>query len=243
MNNNSTKVLIIDDDRVMCETLKDILLESGYRAEYCNTHKEIAHCVVNSQYDVVLLDLTFRGIDENALCKTIHKKSPHTIIFFMSTHSNESELLTYMRLGVHGILKKPFDLDDLIECINHRNTPVLLVVADNKDFCLECKCFLQKEGFYILTAANNDGARDAIFHMRPTVVVLDMDIPDETGDEIFGTIQQNIPRVKIICCACSRATLSQKVARTIAKKGCAYLDKPVKLPELCALVRELTALV
>ena len=54
---DNPKVLIVDDDPRMCDSLKALLSNQGYQLQTCNSGREALECLAKNNFDLVLLDL------------------------------------------------------------------------------------------------------------------------------------------------------------------------------------------
>lgn len=78
MNRNG--ILIIEDDREMCEELAEILRMEGYSVDQANDGNEGKKMVDKGDYDVVLLDLKLPGISGSELIRHIKKNREASVI-------------------------------------------------------------------------------------------------------------------------------------------------------------------
>ena len=115
------KILGIDDNQDLLD-LCDVALESdGHEYTGVSTGKEGLQLIRDKQYDIVLLDLSmpdFSGVDVvDALVEEgiIRKQK---IVIFTASSATEKEYAPLLERGAHSIVKKPLDVDDLLECIN-----------------------------------------------------------------------------------------------------------------------------
>ena len=115
------KILGIDDNQDLLD-LCDVALESdGHEYTGVSTGKEGLQLIRDKQYDIVLLDLSmpdFSGVDVvDALVEEgiIRKQK---IVIFTASSATEKEYAPLLESGAHSIVKKPLDVDDLLECIN-----------------------------------------------------------------------------------------------------------------------------
>ena len=102
--------------------LCDIALRAeGHECTGCHFGKDGLELIRKQQFDIVLLDLSmpeFCGLDVlNALEKDgIANKQK--IVVFTATNPSEEEYRSILKKGVHSILKKPLDIDMLMDHIN-----------------------------------------------------------------------------------------------------------------------------
>ena len=118
------RVLVIDDESVICDACHLVLAEKGYTVDHCMTGKTGLLAIERGAYDVVLLDMKLPDIDGMEILKTVSEKAPAPCVIVMTGYSTMSSAVEAMKLGAADYLAKPFTDDDLIEavekaCSNH----------------------------------------------------------------------------------------------------------------------------
>ncbi len=114
------KILGIDDNEDLLSLCEITLSSEGHEYTGINNGKEGLQAIKDKKFDVVLLDLAipdFSGMDViDALVKEgIMDKQK--IVIFTASSATEKEYGPLLEKGVHSILKKPLDVDALIETI------------------------------------------------------------------------------------------------------------------------------
>ncbi len=114
------KILIVDDDVELTKAVVSTISSVGHDVQFTNESKEGLKLIKEQSQDVVFLDLSmpeFSGIDiiENlAKDGTIKEKK---IVIMTASAANEDELKNLVDLGVHSVLRKPVDIDALLDKI------------------------------------------------------------------------------------------------------------------------------
>jgi CheY-like chemotaxis protein len=114
------KILIIDDDVELTKAVVSTISSVGHDVQFTNDSKEGLKLIKEQSQDVIFLDLSmpeFSGIDiiENlAKDGTIKEKK---IVIMTASAANEEELKNLVDLGVHSVLRKPVDIDALLDKI------------------------------------------------------------------------------------------------------------------------------
>jgi DNA-binding response OmpR family regulator len=113
-------VLIIDDDPDLCDTLRDVLREEGFRV--CIAHDE-AEAVerLRETTRVVLLDLRLPGVDGTAVFQRVHRANPTARVVLITGYPAEMEPMVGRLLdqGVDAVHYKPFDLPRLLKDLGY----------------------------------------------------------------------------------------------------------------------------
>ena len=114
------KILGIDDNEDLLNLCEIALTSEGHEYTGIDNGKEGVDAIKNQKFDIVLLDLSmpdFSGIDVvDALVKDgIMNKQK--IVIFTASSATEKEYAPLLEKGAHSILKKPLDVDVLVETI------------------------------------------------------------------------------------------------------------------------------
>ena len=114
------KILGIDDNKDLLDLCEVVLTSSGYEYTGVLTGKEGLESMRKEKFDLVLLDLSmpeFSGIDViDALDKDDLMKKQKIVIFTASS-ATEKEYGPLLEKGAHSVIKKPLDVDLLVEHI------------------------------------------------------------------------------------------------------------------------------
>ena len=106
------KILIVDDERAICEALSFALCHS-FSVTCCTDGNECLNILRKEEFDVILLDLrlgTYSGMD---ILKEIKNANIKSAIIMMTAFGSERASVEAMRLGAFDYLTKPLDIDEL----------------------------------------------------------------------------------------------------------------------------------
>ncbi len=107
------KVLLLEDDMNLSDTISEYLEEQGYEVDQAFTSEEALEKVYESKYDILLLDVMVPGIDGFELLKKIRKQCEAPAIFITSLDSVENLEKGY-ESGCDDYIRKPFALKELV---------------------------------------------------------------------------------------------------------------------------------
>lgn len=108
------EILVVDDNRDICQLIENILLSEGYDVESCYNPLEFGSIMKKNKPRLIITDLLMSGYDGRTLTKEI-KGNPETEnvkIMMMSAHPDAKTLSE--KAGVDDFLTKPFEIDDLV---------------------------------------------------------------------------------------------------------------------------------
>ena len=110
-------ILIIDDERSVCNACHLILSERGHRVERKMTGETGLKALQSGQYDAVLLDMMLPDINGIDILKIIKKEKPKIRVIVITGYSTVENAVKVMKLGASDFLAKPFTDDELIATI------------------------------------------------------------------------------------------------------------------------------
>ena len=110
---NMNKILIIDDDKELCELIKQCVLQESIEADCCYSGKSGLLQLREKEYQLAILDVMMPGFDGFETLEQIRKESSLPILMFTSKNDSASKVRG-LRAGADDYLTKPFDMDELI---------------------------------------------------------------------------------------------------------------------------------
>lgn len=124
------KVLIIDNDKNICELLRMCLEKEGYSVLISNDGEEGLVKFSALKPDMVLLDVMLPGIDGWQICREIRKKSNIPLIYITSKAEVFDKVLG-LELGADDYIVKPFDVKEVLARMKAVMRRVSLVKSDH----------------------------------------------------------------------------------------------------------------
>jgi len=115
--NQIKNILIIDDEKDLCELLSDTLTSRRYNVACVNTQKEASRIIKRGLPDLVFLDLKLPDGDGMKLISKIKKINPDTVVNVISAYGSEDAKEKAMELGVNRFIDKPFSEQDILRSI------------------------------------------------------------------------------------------------------------------------------
>jgi len=117
----SGKILVVDDERIQRDIVKDILEDEGYEVLTSGSGPEALEQIRRSFVDVVLSDLRMPGMDGVETTLRIHqvhqRLGVQVPIIAMSAHIFPQEVESYLDAGLDGFVGKPIEPDRLNELL------------------------------------------------------------------------------------------------------------------------------
>jgi len=107
------RILVVDDEEAMRESLNDWLKEDGYEVGLAASGKAAVEMVRNGPWDVILLDLKMPGMDGLETLKRIKAERPDAEVLMMTAYATIDTAVEAMKAGAFDYLVKPFDPDEI----------------------------------------------------------------------------------------------------------------------------------
>jgi CheY-like chemotaxis protein len=125
----SQRILVVDDEPLVRESIKMVLNMDGHRVETVSNGAEALEKLAQREYDVVFTDYKMDGMTGEELARAIKTKYPVQIVIMLTAYGNQ---LTQRRPLVDFVLTKPIDILllrlMLLRLVSHKTlkTPVSL---------------------------------------------------------------------------------------------------------------------
>ena len=107
------RILVVDDEMIVCESCKRILEEEGYEVETALSGNEAFEKMKENLFDIVITDLKMPGIDGMEVLRTFHKEYPDVFIIMITGFSTVETAVEAMKLGAFDYIPKPFTPDEV----------------------------------------------------------------------------------------------------------------------------------
>ncbi len=104
------KILIVDDIKETCDTLKEILAEEGYQTFSALTGRTALNTVKKKKPDLVLLDIKMPKMGGIEVLKRIKQIDKDVVVVMITAYGALDTAKEAMRLGAYDYVSKPFDL-------------------------------------------------------------------------------------------------------------------------------------
>ena len=106
-------LLVIEDERALCETIVRSLRRQAYSVDYCYDGEKALELLGVERYDLVLLDLNLPGKDGMTVLRTLRQTDRETRVLILSARSEVEDKVAGLDAGANDYLAKPFHLAEL----------------------------------------------------------------------------------------------------------------------------------
>jgi DNA-binding NtrC family response regulator len=112
-------ILIIDDEKEICESVKMILDYEGYQTDYSLLPSEGLNKIESSPFSALLLDIQMPEMNGFEVLKRVKEKHIHLPVIIITAHGSIENAIKATKLGAFDFIEKPIDRDKLL--ISARN--------------------------------------------------------------------------------------------------------------------------
>ena len=114
-----SRILVIDDERSIRNTLKDILQYEKYDVDLAEDGKHGLELIGKNEYDIVLCDIKMPGMDGIEVLGQIQSSFSDTPVVMISGHGNIDTAVESIKKGAFDYIEKPLDLNRLLITIRN----------------------------------------------------------------------------------------------------------------------------
>jgi PAS domain S-box-containing protein len=116
--NGKIKLLIVDDEEGMRETIKEIFKKRNFQVETASNGKDAIDLIKKEFYNVVILDMRLPDMEGTEVLKSIKKESPDIEVVIITAFASLQSSIDAINEGAYGYLMKPFEMDSLVKVVS-----------------------------------------------------------------------------------------------------------------------------
>ncbi|TWT51187.1 Transcriptional regulatory protein ZraR [Rubripirellula amarantea] len=111
-------VLVVDDERAMCELVETTLTMKGFEVSWCQNAADALERIQQVDIDAVLTDVKMPGTSGIELCEQIHKIRRQLPVVVMTAFGSLETAVSALRAGAYDFVTKPFEIDLLVATLS-----------------------------------------------------------------------------------------------------------------------------
>ena len=205
LSNFMAKIIIIDDERGIRNTLREILADEGHEVEVAENGKQGLEMAQAKAYDLIFSDIKMPEMDGLELLKALKEgeETAETPVVMISGHGDVETAVQALKMGAYDFLLKPLDLNRIL--ITTKNA------LESKNLKQETKQLRRKVVAKGATMVGESAAimrvREIINKVAPTEARVLITGPNGTGKEVVahliheGSARANAPMIEVNCAA------------------------------------------
>lgn len=118
IDNPKAKILAVDDEEIILDSLRRILVVGGYSVDTVDSGKEAIGLVRKNDYDFVFTDLKMPEVDGLDVAKAVKHLRPDIDVVIITGYATVESAVDAMKFGVMDYIQKPFTEDELLDFVN-----------------------------------------------------------------------------------------------------------------------------
>ena len=195
------KILIIDDERAIRNSLSEILSDEGYNVEVAEDGPTAIEMVEKERYDVIFCDIKMPNMEGTEVLEKLRKDGIDSAIIMISGHGDIETAVECIKKGAFDFIQKPLDLNRILITIKNA-TERTQIITENTN--LKKKVFGQQ---MIGESAPIKHLKEMIEKVAPTDARVLITGPNGSGKELVARSlhqQSNrsaMPYIEVNCAA------------------------------------------
>lgn len=194
--NRKQTLLIVEDDLVFADVLKDYAIEKGFEPLLAHSGDVGLEMAVKDLPDAIILDVMLPVMDGWSILKRLkdNPQTKHIPIHMMSAGEVKGEKA--LKEGAIGFLKKPIEQDQLDHAFSVLNSghilynfQTVLIIEDHELQSLAVKEQLVEKGIEVAQAFTGQEALDMLENQTFDCIILDLNLPDASGFDLLDQIK------------------------------------------------------
>ncbi len=105
------KILIVDDEKELCDTLEEILAEEGYRTFSAYSGQSALKMIKKEKPGLVLLDIYMPKMDGIEVLNRVKKIDKKIVVVMITAYGTLDTAKKTLKLGAYDYITKPFDMN------------------------------------------------------------------------------------------------------------------------------------
>ena len=152
-------ILIVEDERALCDTIVRSLRRLAYSVDFCYNGNKALELIEIERYDLILLDLNLPGADGMTVLHTLRETDHETRVLILSARSEVTDKVDGLDAGANDYLAKPFHLAELearIRSLTRRQFTQHDVVLSCGDLAFDTKARTASVAGQVLTLTRKE---------------------------------------------------------------------------------------
>jgi len=242
--NQTYRLLVIDDDATLTEQLQAEADSWRIRMKVAPNLAMARSLFSLKTPDVVLLDLSFPGTEEDGLglLSEIVQRSPNIPVIVFTGRDTLADRLAVSRLGARQFLHKPATTEQIFQAIARvlpqpkTSEAKVLIVDDDPVMLAGLSALLTPWGLEVTTLSQSQQFWKVLIATSPDLVVLDLEMPIVNGLELCQVVRQDAQWGDLPILVVTAHTEAEFLQQAFAAGADDFISKPVLGPELVTRV-------
>jgi len=107
------KILVVDDEKSMCDFLEIMLQKEGYEVTSTTSGEKALELLDDNLYSMVLTDVRMPGVDGFEVLRKTKEASPDTVVIMITAYGSPEGAVTAIKEGAYDYVTKPFRVEEV----------------------------------------------------------------------------------------------------------------------------------
>ena len=140
------KILLLEDDKILCDSLREYLESEGYTVDVAHRGTEVFDLTFSHTYDLYILDINVPDTNGFDVLSALKEAGDETPAIYITALTDINSISKGFRIGAEDYIKKPFDPEELVIRIKSKyEKPDMLIYLDDLSYDPVSKV-IQKNG-------------------------------------------------------------------------------------------------
>jgi DNA-binding NtrC family response regulator len=117
MNENKLKIMVLDDEPIVCKRLKPAFEKLGYEVDTFIQSSEAMKQLQEKAYDIIITDLKMPGVDGMQFLEVVKRRSKSTEVIVITGFATLETAKESFQKGVFDFIAKPFKLNEIQQVV------------------------------------------------------------------------------------------------------------------------------
>lgn len=196
------KILVVDDERSIRNSLKEILADEGYDTDIAEDGAIACEMACKEHYDVIFCDIKMPNMEGTQVLEKLIAEGIDSAIIMISGHGDIDTAVECIKKGAFDFIQKPLDLNRILITIKNATEKVSLVKDNNN---LKKKVYGQSQ--MVGESAPMEHLREIISKVAPTDARVLITGPNGSGKELVArsihrqSERNSLPYIEVNCAA------------------------------------------
>jgi DNA-binding NtrC family response regulator len=181
---NSTRILIVDDEKIALRNLEHVMKKEGYEVTGTQSGQNALALIEGQQFDVVLTDLRMEKVDGMQILRRCRELHPDAEVVMITGYATLESAVEAMKQGAFYYIAKPFKLDEVRKVVSEALEKVRLK-RENRNLREQIETYQGKVKI-ITQDGNMEALLDTARQIAPTDCNVIVSGESGTGKELFA---------------------------------------------------------
>lgn len=231
------RILIVDDNIELCETLSDILRDERYLPYIAYNGKQALEMVQQTNFHQAIVDVMLPDMDGVMLITDLQSLKPGLSCLSMTAYPRPKLKEDSSSAGAREFFVKPVDVPHLLKSLDEVSGIPLLIIEDDQSFGDSLKNILDSQGYKAYLASEWTEVKEVLKSITPDGAIIDLGLPGKSGFLVMKALKNRFPWLKAIMVT-GRTDMELLMKEALQEKALAGFTKPVPIEKLLAILEK-----